>query len=80
MIIDYNTGEINDENNNNNAQAEEVIINYRNNQNLNAMNIIENSNEQEFQKVEENLISVIFQCTDQTVHYPIICKKNQKFN
>ena len=30
--------------------------------------------------MEENLISVIFQCTDQTVHYPIICKKNQKFS
>jgi hypothetical protein len=25
LIIDYNTGETNDENNNNNAQAEEVI-------------------------------------------------------
>ena len=78
LIIDDNTEETNDENNNNNAQAEEVIINYRSNQNLNSMNIIENLNGQEFKRVEENSKSVIFQCIeDQTVHYPVICKKTR---
>ena len=76
LIIDDNIEETNGENNNNNnnAQAEEVIIKFRNN------HIIESLNEQEFQNVEENPISVIFTCTDQTFNYPIICKKNQKFS
>ena len=80
-----NTEEIEVENNNNhknnNAQDEEAIIKYKSNPNTETTNSVDRINEPNAQREEEKQISIIFQCTDnQAVHYPVICKENQKFS